>query len=46
MTTQGIPSLFLEPRNEAVYVLTGLEWVLCIALIGLLCFVLGNRMRR
>ena len=34
--TQGIPYPFLEPRNEAVYVLTGLEAVLCIALTGLL----------
>ena len=46
MTTQGIPYPFLEPRNEAVYVLTGLEAVLCIALTGLLGFVLGNRIRR
>lgn len=46
MTTSGTPSVGLQPRSEIVYLLTGLQALLGIALTGLLGFVLGNRIRR
>ncbi len=46
MTTSGSPAVGLEPRTEAVHLLTGLQASLGIALTGLLGFVLGNRVRR
>ena len=45
MTTSGTPSV-LVPRNEFVYLLTGLQALLGIAMTGLLGFVVGNRIRR
>lgn len=46
MTSSEGPAVGLEPRNQAVHVLTGLQTLLSIALTGLLGFVIGNRIRR
>lgn len=46
MTTSGSPAVALQPRNELVHFLTGLEALLGIGLTGLLGFVVGNRIRR
>jgi hypothetical protein len=46
MTTSGSPVVGVEPRSEAVHLLTGFQASLGIALTGLLGFVLGNRIRR
>ncbi len=46
MTSAEGPAVGLEPRNQAVHVLTGIQTLLSIALTGLLGFVIGNRIRR
>ena len=46
MTTSGSSSAGLEPRDALVYLLTGLQALMGIALTGLLGFVMGNLVRR
>ena len=46
MTTSGGSSAGIEPRNDAVRVLAGLQGLIGIALTGLLGFVAGNLVRR
>jgi uncharacterized protein YjbI with pentapeptide repeats len=46
MTTSGTSAAGLQPRNEWVLLLSGLQAFLGIALTGLLGFVVGNRLRR
>ncbi len=46
MTSAEGPGVGLEPLNQAVYVLTGIQTLISIALTGLLGFVIGNRIRR
>ena len=44
--TSGGPPAGLEPRNELIHLLTGVQALLGIALTGLLGFVAGNLVRR
>lgn len=46
MTTSGSPVVGLQPRTEAVHLLTGVQAFIGIALTGLLGFIIGNRIRR
>jgi len=46
MTTSGTSAAGLQPRNEWVLLLSGIQAFLGIALTGLLGFVVGNRLRR
>ena len=46
MTTSGGSGAGIEPRNDAVRVLAGLQGLIGIALTGLLGFVAGNLVRR
>ena len=46
MTTSGSPVVGLEPRDEIVHFLTGIQALIGIALTGLLGFVTGNLVRR
>jgi hypothetical protein len=46
MTTSGNPAVGLEPRDQWVHLLTGLQALIGIGLTGLLGFVVGNRIRR
>ena len=46
MTTSGSPAVGLEPRDELVHLLTGVQALIGIALTGLLGFVMGNLVRR
>lgn len=44
--TSGAPSGELAPRDDIALMLTGIQLFIGVALIGLLGFVLGNRIRR
>lgn len=46
MTTSGAPAVGLQPANQLVHLLTGVQALIGISLTGLLGFVLGNRIRR
>ena len=46
LTTSGSPVVALQPRDEFVHFLTGIQALFGIALTGLLGFVAGNRIRR
>ena len=46
LTTSGSPGVALQPRDQFVHLLTGLQALLGISLTGLLGFVVGNRIRR
>ena len=46
LTTSGSPVVTLQPRDEFVHFLTGVQALFGISLTGLLGFVVGNRIRR
>lgn len=46
MTTSGPPDIYLEARTGLAYVLSGTQGFIGLVLLGLLGFVLGNRIRR
>ena len=45
-TTSGLPSVGLRAAGAWVYLITGIQATLSIALTGLLGFVIGHRIRR
>ncbi len=46
LTTSGSPVVALQPRDQFVHFLTGIQALFGISLTGLLGFVVGNRIRR
>ena len=46
LTTSGSPVVALQPRDQFVHFLTGVQALFGISLTGLLGFVVGNRIRR